>query len=109
MSERRDLIGSTIPLLRRDKVSDCKNNFYFAITANISGQGRSSSEWGSVSEFKNNTTSVNETLPNTRMLHFTTFNLQFRDIVPGSAGTMDIYWIGFFNSKKELETFAAAN
>lgn len=190
-------------------VSDGKNNFYFAITANISGQGRSSSEWGSVAEskttingadnqvmrfpvhtgnypilgfkvtkldllgtgmkvrldvnstqdtsapgtntyvgrympvrytgaaenrhqtlsedgeagtgvyyidlsasnvqFKNGTTESNETLPNTRTLHFTTFNLQFRDIVPGSAGTMDIYWIGFFNSRSELETFAAAH
>ncbi len=190
-------------------VASSKNNFYFAITANISGQGRSSSEWGSVAEskttingaanqvmrfpihtgnypilgfkvtkldllgtgmkvrldvnstqdtsspgtntyvgrympvrytgaaenrhqmlnedgeagtgvyyidlsasnvqFKNGTTESNETLPNTRTLHFTTFNLQFRDIVPGSAGTMDIYWIGFFNSKKELETFAAAH
>lgn len=190
-------------------VSSGKNNFYFAITANIGGQGKSSSEWGSVAEskttingtanqvmrfpihtgnypilafkvtkldllgtglkvrldmnsiedksgattnsyvgrympvrytgaaenrhhtlsedseagtgvyyidlsdsnvqFKNNTSNANETLPNTRTLHFTTFNLQFRDIVPGSAGTMDIYWIGFFNSKKELETFAAAH
>lgn len=190
-------------------VSGSKNNFYFAITANIGGQGKSSSEWGSVAEskttingaanqvmrfpihtgnypilgfkvtkldllgtgmkvrldvnstqdtsapgtntyvgrympvrytgaaenrhqtlsedgeagtgvyyidlsasnvqFKNNTTNVNETLPNTRTLHFTTFNLQFRDIVPGTAGTMDIYWIGFFNSKSELETFAAAH
>ena len=190
-------------------VSGSKNNFYFAITANIDGQGKSSSEWESVAEskttingaanqvmrfpihtgnypilgfkvtkldllgtgmkvrldvnstqdtsapgtntyvgrympvrytgaaenrhqmlnedgeagtgvyyidlsasnvqFKNNTTNVNETLPNTRTLHFTTFNLQFRDIVPGSAGNMDIYWIGFFNSKSELEAFAAAH
>lgn len=190
-------------------VSGSKNNFYFAITANISGQGKSSSEWGSVAEskttingaanqvmrfpvhtgnypilgfkvtkldllgtgmkvrldvnstqdtsapgtntyvgrympvrytgatenrhqtlsedgeagtgvyyidlsasnvqFKNGTTESNETLPNTRTLHFTTFNLQFRDIVPGTAGTMDIYWIGFFNSRSELETFAAAH
>ncbi len=189
-------------------VSVGKNNFYFAITANIDGQGRSSSEWGSVAESKTtingaanqvmrfpihtgnypilgfkvtkldllgtgmkvrldvnstqdtsspgtntyvgrympvrytgatenrhqtlsedgeagtgiyyidlsasnvqfkNGTNANETLPNSRTLHFTTFNLQFRDIVPGTSGTMDIYWIGFFNSKKELETFAAAN
>lgn len=190
-------------------VASSKNNFYFAITANISGQGKSSSEWGAVAEskttingtanqvmrfpvhtgnypilgfkvtkldllgtgmkvrldvnstqdtsapgtntyvgrympvkytgaaenrhqtlsedgeagtgvyyidlsasnvqFKNGTTEVNETLPNTRTLHFTTFNLQFRDIVPGTAGTMDIYWIGFFNSRSELETFAAAH
>lgn len=192
-------------------VSSSKNNYYFAITANLSNQGKSSSEWGSVAEakttingtanqvirfpihtgnypvlgfkttmlgrlgtsmkvrldvnstqdnsapgtntyvgrympvrytgaaenrsqtlsedtdagtgvyyidlsasnvqFKNNTTNVNEVLPNTRMLHFTTFNLQFRDIVTDatSVGSMDIYWIGFFNSKKELESFAAAH
>ena len=62
-------------------------------------------------QFKNNTTSVNETLPNSRTLHFTTFNLQFRDIVPGgeSPSDMKIYWMGFFNSVSELESFVAAH
>ena len=64
-------------------------------------------------KFKNNSTSVTELLPNTRTLHFTGWQLQIPDVKFNEAQdplpTCDIYWAGFFNSRSELEAFAAAH
>ena len=64
-------------------------------------------------KFKNNTTNVTELLPNTRTLHFTGWQLQIPDVKFNEAQdplpTCDIYWAGFFNSKSELEAFAASH
>lgn len=60
-------------------------------------------------KFKNGSTNENEQLPNSRALHFTTWNLQFRDIVADPAPSVNYYWMGFFRTVSELETFAAAN
>lgn len=64
-------------------------------------------------KFKNNTTNETELLPNTRTLHFTGWQLQIPDVKYDAAQyplpTCNIYWAGFFNSRSELEAFAAAH
>ena len=52
-------------------------------------------------------------LPNSRTLHFTTWQIQIPDVkfdvAQDPLPTCNIYWAGFFNSRSELEAFAAAN
>ena len=52
-------------------------------------------------------------LPNTRTLHFTTWQLQIPDVTftetQDPLPTCKFYWAGFFNSVDELTDFAAAN
>ena len=64
-------------------------------------------------KFKNGSTSATEVMPNSRTLHFTTWQLQIPDVKFDAAQdplpACDFYWAGFFNSVSELETFAAAH
>ena len=64
-------------------------------------------------KFKNGSTEETEPMPNSRTLHFTTWQLQIPDVVFSETQeplpTCDFYWAGFFNSVSELESFAAAH
>lgn len=63
--------------------------------------------------FKYGDGSNRSVLPNTRTLHFTTWQLQIPDVTFSEAQdplpTCKFYWAGFFNSVDELSAFAAAH
>jgi len=73
--------------------------YYFDLSSNV--------------KFNNADTNSSELLPNTRALHFTTWQIQIPDVTYDATQdplpTCNFYWAGFFNSVDELTTFAANN